>query len=179
MGGVGREWIFQDIRHKGKGSHTFWPGLYHRPSRGPKDHIVVIDICTLRSCVPGEERTNVLLGNLQVTFSGLLNTLDGVASSEERLVFMTTNYLERLDPALIRPGRVDLKQKIDLASRSQLVRMYARFYPEHASTLAGEFADKVMGLGQSKSIAQIQGHFMSYKSDAVGSVDNIEQLSNL
>ena len=39
-----------------------------------------------------------------VTFSGLLNALDGVASGESRIIFMTTNHLERLDPALIRPG---------------------------------------------------------------------------
>ncbi len=31
----------------------------------------------------------------RLTFSGLLNTLDGVASTEARIVFMTTNYLER------------------------------------------------------------------------------------
>ncbi len=36
-----------------------------------------------------------------VTFSGLLNMLDGVASTEERIVFMTTNHVERLDPALV------------------------------------------------------------------------------
>lgn len=91
---------------------------------------------------------------------------------------MTTNYLERLDPALIRPGRVDIKQKIDLASRSQLMRMYARFYPDQAPARAGEFAEKVMGLGQSRSIAQIQGHFMLYKNDPTGAIDNIEYLSS-
>lgn len=31
----------------------------------------------------------------RLTFSGLLNCLDGVASSEARMVFMTTNYPER------------------------------------------------------------------------------------
>lgn len=31
----------------------------------------------------------------RVTFSGLLNCLDGVASTEARIMFMTTNYLER------------------------------------------------------------------------------------
>ncbi|KAI0220763.1 Complex III assembly protein translocase and chaperone, partial [Massospora cicadina] len=45
-----------------------------------------------------------------VTFSGLLNALDGVAAAEERINFMTTNHIERLDPALIRPGRVDFKE---------------------------------------------------------------------
>ena len=41
--------------------------------------------------------------------------------SEERLVFMTTNYLHRLDPALIRPGRVDYAQHIDDATEHQVV----------------------------------------------------------
>ena len=39
---------------------------------------------------------------LGVTFSGLLNALDGVAATEGRVTFMTTNHLNRLDPALIR-----------------------------------------------------------------------------
>ncbi|TQS31380.1 hypothetical protein Golomagni_08340, partial [Golovinomyces magnicellulatus] len=42
-----------------------------------------------------------------VTFSGLLNALDGIAAGEERIAFLTTNHIDRLDPALIRPGRVD------------------------------------------------------------------------
>ena len=112
----------------------------------------------------------------KVTFSGLLNTLDGVASSEERIVFMTTNHLDRLDPALIRPGRVDVKQEIGLASRTQLQRMYNRFYPEQTAALAQEFADKVMEVGQGKSIAQIQGHFLLFKNDPFAAIRNIHYL---
>jgi chaperone BCS1 len=55
-----------------------------------------------------------------VTFSGLLNVLDGVAASEERLIFMTTNHIDRLDPALIRPGRVDYVQLIGDATDHQV-----------------------------------------------------------
>lgn len=40
----------------------------------------------------------------RVTFSGLLNALDGVAAQEGKLVFMTTNHVDKLDPALVRPG---------------------------------------------------------------------------
>ena len=43
----------------------------------------------------------------QVTFSGLLNALDGVRSQEGRILIMTTNHRENLDPALMRPGRAD------------------------------------------------------------------------
>ncbi len=59
-------------------------------------------------------------GANRVTLSGLLNCLDGVTSTEARILFMTTNYLDRLDPALIRPGRVDVKEYIGFCSNYQL-----------------------------------------------------------
>lgn len=45
----------------------------------------------------------------QVTLSGLLNFIDGLwsACGGERLIVFTTNYVEKLDPALIRKGRMD------------------------------------------------------------------------
>ena len=63
-----------------------------------------------------------------MTFSGFLNALDGVASGEERIIFMTTNHVDRLDPALIRPGRVDLSLLIDDASPAQAKELFTRFY---------------------------------------------------
>lgn len=47
---------------------------------------------------------------MQVTLSGLLNFVDGLwsASGEERIIVFTTNYKERLDQALLRPGRMDM-----------------------------------------------------------------------
>ncbi|KAK9682458.1 hypothetical protein RND81_10G075100 [Saponaria officinalis] len=46
----------------------------------------------------------------EVTLSGLLNFIDGIwsACGEERLIIFTTNYIEKLDPALIRRGRMDM-----------------------------------------------------------------------
>ncbi|KAN0076926.1 BCS1 N terminal domain containing protein [Tylopilus felleus] len=65
-----------------------------------------------------------------VTFSGFLNALDGVASGEERIIFMTTNHLEKLDPALVRPGRVDLSVLVDDASPTQAKTLFTSFYGE-------------------------------------------------
>ncbi|KAE8257941.1 hypothetical protein A4X13_0g2008 [Tilletia indica] len=69
-----------------------------------------------------------------ITFSGLLNALDGVASSEERIVFMTTNYPDRLDPALVRPGRVDRRFELGDADEEQVERMMRRFYGQGKSS---------------------------------------------
>jgi len=54
--------------------------------------------------------TNVLVSHFQVTLSGLLNFVDGLWSScgNERIIVFTTNYREKLDPALLRPGRMDM-----------------------------------------------------------------------
>lgn len=48
--------------------------------------------------------------------------------SEERLVFMTTNHVDRLDPALIRPGRVDFSQHIGDASDYQIKTLVKKFF---------------------------------------------------
>jgi chaperone BCS1 len=74
-----------------------------------------------------------------VTFSGLLNALDGVRTQEGRILFMTTNHPENLDPALVRPGRVDLQVKLDYASFYQMEELFLRFHPTQ-KPLAKEFA---------------------------------------
>ena len=111
-----------------------------------------------------------------LTMSGLLNALDGVASAEERIIFMTTNYIERLDPALIRPGRVDFRQNIDYASIYQVKCLFTRFYGVENEELANEFRDLVSSFGKSVSTAQLQGHFVLYKDDPRNAVDNAKDL---
>ena len=65
-----------------------------------------------------------------VTLGGLLNALDGVASSENRIIIFTTNYPERLDPALIRPGRADVHVRFEHLEAEDQVRMASRFYED-------------------------------------------------
>ncbi|CAG8620823.1 7200_t:CDS:2, partial [Dentiscutata heterogama] len=109
-----------------------------------------------------------------VTLSGLLNALDGVAASEERIIFMTTNYVDRLQPALIRPGRVDFKEHLDVASDYQIRTMFLRFY-ENKTELAEKFVEKVRGKGI--STAQLQGHFVFWKDDPLGAVQNSDSVT--
>lgn len=70
--------------------------------------------------------------DMKLTFSGLLNALDGVATSDGRIMFVTTNHIDRLDPALIRPGRIDVHIEIGQPDREQIVRLYQRFFGERA-----------------------------------------------
>ena len=95
-----------------------------------------------------------------ITFSGLLNALDGVASAEERIIFLTTNHVENLDAALIRPGRVDLKEFLGNATESQIRGMFSRFYGKDSKELEDAFFDRVKDRQISTASLQV-----SIKSD--------------
>ncbi|PVG02471.1 P-loop containing nucleoside triphosphate hydrolase protein [Serendipita vermifera] len=64
-----------------------------------------------------------------LTLSGLLNALDGMQASESRILFCTTNHLERLDPALSRPGRMDVWIEFRNASKHQAEGLFRNFFP--------------------------------------------------
>ncbi|KIK08205.1 hypothetical protein K443DRAFT_672695 [Laccaria amethystina LaAM-08-1] len=108
-----------------------------------------------------------------VTFSGFLNALDGVASGEERIIFMTTNHVEKLDPALIRPGRVDISELINDASPKQARILFERFYGEgeRVAGISNKEVEKIseqlenivhdeMQNGRRISMAALQGLFI-------------------
>ena len=115
-------------------------------------------------------------GMSTVSFSGLLNALDGVVSSEGRIVFMTTNFIDRLDAALLRPGRVDVKQNIGYAEKEQLIRAFRHFYPSSPNDYANRFAVNVLNTVKSVSMAQVQGHFMLYRDDAERAIENANMI---
>lgn len=94
-----------------------------------------------------------------LSLSGLLNSLDGVAAAEGRcvtvpiaflfdlidlisnsLLFATTNHIERLDPALSRPGRMDVWVNFANATKWQAEGIFKCFFPSRpsASTTSDE-----------------------------------------
>jgi hypothetical protein len=63
-----------------------------------------------------------------LTLSFLLNLLDGVLETPGRILVITTNYPDRLDPALIRPGRIDVRIDFGKATREMILEMVNHFY---------------------------------------------------
>jgi chaperone BCS1 len=100
-----------------------------------------------------------------VTFSGLLNALDGVVAGEQRLVFMTTNHPEVLDPALVRPGRVDRSIYLGPASVEQCKKLFQRFYPDSSYELAQRFSESLAPIIGKVSMAELQGFLLLYKQN--------------
>ncbi|KZS98650.1 P-loop containing nucleoside triphosphate hydrolase protein [Sistotremastrum niveocremeum HHB9708] len=79
------------------------------------------------------DQGNQLSDTNTLSLSGLLNSLDGVAAAEGRILFATTNHLERLDPALSRPGRLDVWVEFKNASKWQAELLFRNFFPSAES----------------------------------------------
>ena len=127
-----------------------------------------------------------------VTFSGLLNALDGVASAEERGLFLTTNHVDQLDPALVRPGRVDMTVRLGAVTRYQVGCLWDRFYGDLDNTGAYRqtFLKRLEELGiiedengsqadrsKTTSAAALQGLFLYNKDNMEGAISTAEALT--
>jgi chaperone BCS1 len=106
-----------------------------------------------------------------VTMSGLLNAIDGAASKDGCVLFVSTNHVERLDPALRRPGRLDVQIELGYADHDQRRRLFERFFPR--SIRGGEFAARSSDVPL--TIAELQEYLLERRHDeslAVREVDN-------
>jgi len=102
---------------------------------------------------PGDKREKEGTNN-GVTLSGLLNVLDGFFAPTGVLFMMTTNHMEVLDLALLRPGRIDYKLYLGKASDAQKVDLYLRFFPDASEVEAREF---VRTCSHAETMAEFQG----------------------
>lgn len=66
--------------------------------------------------------------------SGLLNCIDGAVDTPGRVLVMTSNFPEKLDPALVRDGRIDLRIKLGRAAPADAARLARRFWAEAAES---------------------------------------------
>jgi chaperone BCS1 len=92
---------------------------------------------------PGPPSSTPTDGGGGVTLSGLLNATDGIAAKDGRILFMTSNHPETLDPALIRPGRCDRRFHLGHAGAVEASLMIERFFPDqdpapYIATLAAD-----------------------------------------
>jgi len=106
-----------------------------------------------------------------------LNALDGVVSTEERIIFMTTNHLDRLDPALIRPGRIDVKQYLGYATPYQIRELFLKFYGDYPE-LAQEFIDAILKSNIQISTATLQGHFVRNWDSPKIAIKKVNEILN-
>lgn len=80
----------------------------------------------------------------KITLAGLLNAIDGVFSRDGRVLVMTTNYPDKLDKALTRPGRVDLMEEIAPLNTPEILTMCKQFLGDKGTEFAKLFNSPIV-----------------------------------
>ncbi|TKR67435.1 hypothetical protein L596_023587 [Steinernema carpocapsae] len=153
--------------------------LCHLLNTAPKNSVVIledIDACGVNHRDPMNKHV-AYDGMTRVTYSGLLNAIDGIASTDERILFMTTNHKELIDKALIRPGRIDCEQYFGNCSKWMVGRMFQRFYGDLVDEAkVEEFQNAAFNEENKLSPAAIQGHLVLNKKDPEKAIQSVKTL---
>ncbi len=109
-----------------------------------------------------------------ITLSGLLNALDGPLATEGRVLFITTNAIENIDPALLRAGRIDVRIHVGYATREQARGMFLRFFPNEEFR-AEQFAANVPE--EKLPPSDIQEYLLRRSDDPARAVAEVSELA--
>ena len=113
-----------------------------------------------------------------ISFPGILNVLDGMARKHKLITFMTTNFMENLDSALIRPGRIDYQLKFDHCTKEQSVKMYRNLVNNIQEDDAKNFSKKVNRL--KFTTAALQKFLFKYRNNTYEElVEKVEELEKM
>lgn len=110
-----------------------------------------------------------------ITFSGILNVLDGFGSQHRQVTFITTNHECVLDSAFKRPGRIDRTIHFDYATKNQIQHMYDRFLPNQKDNFK-DFYKKVKHCKITTAVLQT---FLFQWRTCDNIIDHIEELITL
>lgn len=105
-----------------------------------------------------------------LTLSGVLNAFDGIVSLDNRLIFMTTNVLSQIDPAMLRAGRVDHIIEIGLLEDLTIKRYIAMMFPSETVPTV-EFAP-IAG-------CELQGRYLDNRDNYDAFVADIPQKASI
>lgn len=92
-----------------------------------------------------------------LTLSGLLNVIDGIASPEGRILILTSNFPERLDAALLRPGRIDMQVEFTNITKEQAGEIFVRMYTSRRKVISCSSGkvNKSLDIDELANLAQV------------------------
>lgn len=116
----------------------------------------------------------------RISFSGILNALDGITTRDGFICFITTNYKNVLDPALLRPGRIDKQLEFKPAVKEQIQDIFSKFMGEkYTPELFKTFYSAYRELDIDATMSLIQEYLFSYIDNTALAISNIAELKTL
>jgi hypothetical protein len=104
----------------------------------------------------------------ELDLATFLNVLDGMLETPGRIIIMTSNQPDKLDGALIRPGRIDMIVKYGRISRKNTVKMVEHFYRSDHVTITDEVASTLPDKRWTPAeVTQVLFQYIDEPSDAL------------
>jgi SpoVK/Ycf46/Vps4 family AAA+-type ATPase len=146
---------------------------------------VVLDrsILLKKECKKGgsEKRLNKLMKIIEnnesphttsdtITLDDILNLWDGLRETPGRILGISSNHYDKLDPALRRPGRIDITMKLDNVTRKTIGQMFQHYYGKEADQKwLKKIPDKVY------SPAEITNIFVEFRGNSDGFIQRLHR----
>ena len=127
-------------------------------------------------CIFKERKSNDESRN-SITFSGILNALDGITTRDNMICFITTNYKQHLDSALIRPGRVDYIMKFDYVCKEQVLKIFTVF--TECAEKAQIFYNELTRFNINISVSLLQQYLLKYINQPDEAIANLDTLKKM
>lgn len=131
---------------------------------GGKAILLLEDVDAVRAATKVRRSDDDSKDGGRVTRSGLLNSLDGLVAPTGLIVCMTTNHRSKLDPALLRPGRVDKEVEFKAATDDQILDLYTRFFPESTGENQQAFVES---FSKAPTMAEVQQRCLAIRNGTV------------
>ena len=103
-----------------------------------------------------------------ITLDDILNLWDGLKETPGRILGISSNHYDKLDPALVRPGRIDITMKLDNVSQETIGQMFQHYYGCTANPL---FLAKIPD--RKYSPAEITNIFVEFRDNSAGFLDRL------
>jgi chaperone BCS1 len=100
----------------------------------------------------------------------LLQVLDGICNPHGSIFLLTSNHMDRLDPRLLRPGRIDEVFEFAKPSAKHYTEMARKHYPGSSDTEVRKFSEEAARVGSMSTVQVI----VSSSADIVGASESLK-----
>jgi SpoVK/Ycf46/Vps4 family AAA+-type ATPase len=105
-----------------------------------------------------------------ITLDDILNLWDGLKETPGRILGISSNHYDKLDPALVRPGRIDITMKLDNVTQDTIGQMFQHYYGCTANPMClAKIPDRKY------SPAEITNIFVEFRENSVGFLNRLKE----
>jgi len=102
------------------------------------DHSTIADVIKSVVDMQSSENSKIILpqpnNEALITLDDILNLWDGIRETPGRILIISSNHYDRLDSALVRPGRIDITHQLNNASHKTISEMYEHYFGKKINT---------------------------------------------